>query len=84
MQDSKPVLDSATETRRPGRPKRDETTNTERRRGSTGSAMPDRPATSPDHGPAASTTLQVTFHQGVASPRPSNPEPLLANADVYS
>lgn len=38
MQDSKPVLDSATETRRPGRPKRDETTNTERRRRSGGIA----------------------------------------------
>ena len=34
-------------------------TNTERRRGSTGSAMPAVAATSPDHGPAAITMVRA-------------------------
>ena len=36
-------------------------TNTERRRGSTGRAMPAVAATSPDHGPAASTIVRASI-----------------------
>ena len=40
---------------------RQSNTNTERRRGSTGRAMPASAATSPDHGPAASTIVPASI-----------------------
>lgn len=34
--------------------------------------------------PSSKAITQLIFHQGVLSPKPSKPEPLLAKAEVYS